>query len=129
MLLLAIFLGLVFAYSLAARRLERTVLTAPLLFAVAGVVVVLLLPELARDRGDLGFFRRLAEIGLVLLLFTDASRTDLRLLKGTRGLPERLLSLGLLQIARRRRSLRTSIVRGAMRAPRRSSPVFECESE
>jgi sodium/hydrogen antiporter len=96
MLLLAIFLGLVFAYSLAARRLERTVLTAPLLFAVAGVVVVLLLPELARDRGDLGFFRRLAEIGLVLLLFTDASRTDLRLLKGTRGLPERLLSLGLL---------------------------------
>lgn len=96
MLLLAIFLSLVFAYSLAARRLERTVLTAPLLFTAAGVAVVLLLPELARGRGDLGLFRRVAEIGLVLLLFTDASRTDLRLLKGIRQLPERLLSLGLL---------------------------------
>jgi NhaP-type Na+/H+ or K+/H+ antiporter len=47
MLLLAIFLGLVFAYSLAAQRLERTVLTAPLLFTIAGVIVILLLPELA----------------------------------------------------------------------------------
>ncbi len=96
MLFLAIFLGLVFVYSLAARRLERTVLTAPLLFTLAGVVVVLLLPELARGKGDLGLFRRVAEIGLVLLLFTDASRTDLSLLKGIRRLPERLLSLGLL---------------------------------
>lgn len=96
MLLLAIFLGLVFVYSLAARRLERTVLTAPLLFTLTGVVVVLLLPELARGERDLGLFRRVAEIGLVLLLFTDASRTDLGLLKGIRRLPERLLSLGLL---------------------------------
>ncbi len=38
----------------------------------------------------------LAESGLVLLLFTDASRTDLRLLRGIRRLPERLLSVGLL---------------------------------
>lgn len=96
MLLLAIFLGLLFFYSLAARRLERTVLTAPILFTAAGVCVVLLLPELARDKADLGLFLRIAEIGLVLLLFTDASRTNLRLLRGIRRLPERLLSVGLL---------------------------------
>ena len=96
MLLLTIFLGVVFLYTLAAHRLERTVLTAPLLFTVAGVLVVLLLPQPASGSGGLGLFRRVAEIGLVLLLFTDASRTDLHLLKSMRGLPERLLSLGLL---------------------------------
>ena len=96
MVLLAIFLGLVFVYSLVARRLDRTVLTAPILFTAAGVCVVLLLPELARGRSDLEPFLLLAETGLVLLLFTDASRTDLRLLRGIRRLPERLLSVGLL---------------------------------
>ncbi len=96
MMLLAIFLGLVFFYSLGARRLDGTVLTAPILFTAAGVCVVLLVPELARGRGDLEPFLLLAETGLVLLLFTDASRTDLRLLRGIRQLPARLLSVGLL---------------------------------
>ncbi len=96
MMLLAIFLGLVFVYSLGARRLDGTMLTAPILFTAAGVCVVLLLPELARDRSDLEPFLLLAETGLVLLLFTDASRTDLRLLRGIQRLPERLLSVGLL---------------------------------
>ena len=96
MILLAIFLGLVFAYSLIARRMDRTVLTAPILFTSAGLGVILLAPELARGRGDLEPFLRLAETGLVLLLFTDASRTDLRLLRGIQQLPERLLSVGLL---------------------------------
>ena len=35
-------------------------------------------------------------IGLVLLLFTDASRTDLGVLKNIRNLPARLLSTGML---------------------------------
>ena len=39
---------------------------------------------------------RLAEVGLVLLLFTDASRTDLSVLKNIRALPARLLSTGML---------------------------------
>ena len=39
---------------------------------------------------------RIAEVGLVLLLFTDASRTDLRVLKNIRNLPARLLSTGML---------------------------------
>ena len=38
----------------------------------------------------------LAEIGLVLLLFTDASRTDLKVLRDIRALPARLLSIGML---------------------------------
>ena len=41
-------------------------------------------------------FLRLAEIGLVLLLFTDASRTDLSVLRKVGTLPGRLLSTGML---------------------------------
>ncbi len=41
-------------------------------------------------------FLGLAEVGLVMLLFTDASRTDLNILRSIRNLPARLLSSGLL---------------------------------
>jgi sodium/hydrogen antiporter len=39
---------------------------------------------------------RLSEIGLVLLLFTDASRADLKMLRRIGNLPARLLSIGML---------------------------------
>ncbi len=42
------------------------------------------------------FLLTLAELGLVLLLFTDASRTSLDVLKDIRNLPSRLLSTGML---------------------------------
>ncbi len=38
----------------------------------------------------------IAEVGLVMLLFTDASRTDLSVLRSIRNLPARLLSTGML---------------------------------
>jgi len=47
-------------------------------------------------RGNLEWVRRIAEAGLVLLLFTDASRTDLNILNHIRNLPVRLLSIGML---------------------------------
>jgi len=98
MTVIATFVVLVFAYSLVSARLERTVLTAPIVFTLAGMGVLLALPAL-RDRdlqGDREILLFAAEAGLVLLLFTDASRTDLRLLRSIRALPARLLSVGLL---------------------------------
>jgi NhaP-type Na+/H+ or K+/H+ antiporter len=95
MTLLVAFLVLVFLFSLVSRRLERTVVTGPILFAVAGALVALALPGTTGQR-DHGPFLHAAEIALVLLLFTDASRTDRRLLKSIRRLPVRLLSVGLL---------------------------------
>ena len=96
MTLLAIFVGLIFLYSLVSARLEKTVLTAPILFTVAGMLALQFLPELRNRQGNLEVFLRVAEVGLVLLLFTDASRTDLRILRNIRVLPARLLSTGLL---------------------------------
>jgi NhaP-type Na+/H+ or K+/H+ antiporter len=93
MTLIAVFVSLVFLYSLVSRRLERTALTAPIVFTAAGMLIFLVLglPEWERE-----LFLRLAEIGLVLVLFTDASRTDLQLLRSIRTLPVRLLSTGML---------------------------------
>ena len=94
--MLEVLLGLVFVYSLASGWLEKTVFTAPIVFTVAGMCVLLVLPELREQQGGLETLLRIAEAGLVLLLFTDASRTDLKVLKNIRSLPVRLLSTGML---------------------------------
>lgn len=49
MTLLSIFIALLFLYSLVSGRLERTSLTAPIVFTLAGMLALLFLPEL-RDR-------------------------------------------------------------------------------
>jgi NhaP-type Na+/H+ or K+/H+ antiporter len=96
MTLIAIFIALAFFYSLVSGRLDRTVVTAPIVFTAAGMLVILLIPELRNWRGNSEVFLHAAEVGLVLLLFTDASRTDLKVLKNIRNLPVRLLSTGML---------------------------------
>ena len=96
MVLLTAFVILVFVYSLLSRRLERTVVTAPMLFTAAGAAVSFLpivATELVVDRNVMLL---VAELGLVMLLFTDACRISPRLLNAGRGLPIRLLSTGML---------------------------------
>jgi NhaP-type Na+/H+ or K+/H+ antiporter len=92
---IAIIAGVVLAYTLVSGRLERTLLTAPMLFVVAGI---LLGPhgldaiglELTHGAGLV-----VAEVTLAIVLFTDAARIDLRALRGSAGLPGRLLGLGM----------------------------------
>ncbi len=96
MTLIALFLALIFFYSLISGRLERSILTAPIMFTAAGMVVLPLAPKLGDLQSSITVFLRVAEIGLVLLLFTDASRTGLRVLNSIRNLPARLLSIGML---------------------------------
>jgi sodium/hydrogen antiporter len=96
MTLLALFIGLVFLYSLVSARLEKTIITAPILFTAAGMLVLFFVPEMRERKGNLELFLRVAEVGLVMLLFTDASRTNLQVLNSIRNLPVRLLSTGML---------------------------------
>jgi NhaP-type Na+/H+ or K+/H+ antiporter len=92
---LAIVAALILVYAGCSRRLERTVLTGPILFVGAGLLV---------GSDGLGWLdlhlgsravRVLAEATLTLMLFTDASRIDIRALRREFGLPARLLGLGL----------------------------------
>jgi len=96
MIPLLVFFAVLFFYSLASCRLERTVVTAPIVFTVAGMLMVPSLAEILSAGGTPNILLHVAEIGLVLLLFTDASRTDLKVLHGIRNLPARLLSTGML---------------------------------
>jgi sodium/hydrogen antiporter len=96
MLPLMVFLSLLFAYSLVSRRLEQSVFTAPMLFTAAGMLLYRMMPAVQRAGVNSSVFLRAAEIGLVLLLFTDASQTDLWILKNLNNLPARLLSVGML---------------------------------
>jgi sodium/hydrogen antiporter len=96
MTLIAIFIALVFFYCLISRRLSGTIITGPILFTVAGILLPVFMPHLYARLPGREVFLQLAELGLVLLLFTDASRTDLKVLKNIRNLPTRLLSTGML---------------------------------
>jgi len=90
------FLVLLLAYGLVSGRLERTSLTPPIVFTAAGFGLGLAVPSLRERQGDPELVLHIAEIGLVFLLFTDASRTDLGVLRRIRSLPVRLLSTGML---------------------------------
>lgn len=94
MTVIALFALLVLGYGLVSVRIER-VATAPLVFTLAGLAAPMLLPSLGDGEYLLVDFRWLAEIGLVLLLFTDATRTDLSLLRRIQALPARLLGPGM----------------------------------
>lgn len=83
------------AFGLISKRAERSVLTPPIFFVLAGCLVsehgLGLLPiDLTSEQ-----VHALAELTLVLVLFTDASRIDLDCLRLERGLPLRLLGIGL----------------------------------
>jgi sodium/hydrogen antiporter len=90
MILIAAFVALIFLHSLFSGWLERTVVTAPIVFTTAGMLALLFVEKLPNRESGLAVFLHLAEMGLVLLLFTDASRTDLGVLKRIRNLPARL---------------------------------------
>ena len=92
---LAVVAALLLAYAGLSHRLERTIVSAAMVFTAAGL---LLGPE-ALDwlHFDLGSseVRILAEITLTLVLFLDASRIDVRSLRRELGFPARLLGIGL----------------------------------
>ena len=97
----AIFIGLIiftmalFVYSLVSHRIEGSIFTAPMIFVGIGMLVS---PE-GFDFLSFGANNELilafAEIALVLILFSDAARIDIRTLKGNRNIPSRLLGIGL----------------------------------
>ncbi len=96
MIVAVVFVSLLFVYALLSKRLSLTPLTAPILFTVAGMLMSPAMQALREAGMNESIFLHVAELGLVLLLFTDASRTDLSVLRSIGTLPGRLLSVGML---------------------------------
>src|ERR1700689_183415 len=92
---LALVAAVVFAWGMLSARLERFDVTAPITFVLAGVLLT------HGPLAPLGFspshetVKVLAEITLVLVLFSDASRVGLRDRHADMGLGLRLLGIGL----------------------------------
>ena len=95
MVVFGIFLVLIFILSLVSHRLKRTILTAPMIFTTAGILVVLIIPEVALVEIENETVLLLAEIALALTLFTDASRIQARSMWQDSQLPDRLLLIGM----------------------------------
>lgn len=96
MILAVIFILLIFLYSISSKLLSRSIITAPIVFTTAGVLVPLFSPESLSIDKNLKPLLLVAEMGLVLLLFTDASRIKLSDVRSLRHLPARLLSVGMI---------------------------------
>ena len=92
---IAVLAALVFAFGLVSRRLEGTVLTAPIVFVLVGAILGPAGIGLFEFELDDHTVLLLAEIALALVLFTDAASTDLSTLRQNEGLPLRLLGIGM----------------------------------
>ena len=92
---LAVLASVVFVFGLVSRRLEGTVLTAPLVFVAAGVILGPAGLGLVEFKLDDHTVLLLGEIALAIVLFTDAARTKLSALRQNEGLPLRLLGIGM----------------------------------
>jgi NhaP-type Na+/H+ or K+/H+ antiporter len=92
---LAIVALFIFTYSLVAGRVERSVISGPMIFVIAGFLLgPFSLGWVTGDatRSDL---RTLADLTLALILFIDAANTDLGVLKREFRIPSRMLIIGL----------------------------------
>jgi len=92
---LAIFIILVFFFTLVSKRIEKTIITAPMIFTLGGIGVYIILPRLAEREIHNDVILLIAELTLALLLFTDATHIDLRKLLKETTLPLRLLGIGM----------------------------------
>ena len=92
---LAIVTALIFSWGMLSARLERFDVTAPILFVVAGVLLTHGPLATLGFVPSAGLVKSLAELTLVLVLFSDASRVGLRDLHSDMGLCLRLLGIGL----------------------------------
>lgn len=86
---------LVIAFGLVSAPAERRSISAPMVFVIAGVLVGPSVGDVIQLEIDAEVLKLFAEITLVLVLFTDATRIDLRALRGQLQLPARLLGVGL----------------------------------
>ena len=91
---------LVLGFGLVSRAVARGIITAPMVFAGAGLALAngvawLGIGPFTRYEGLESIVHTLGECTLIVLLFTDAARIDLQALRHDGGLPARLLGLGM----------------------------------
>ena len=85
----------ILAFGSISGRIEKSIITPPMVFVLFGLLVGRWGLAIVPDDIETTVVHILATITLVLVLFTDASRIDLKLLCREHNLPVRLLGIGL----------------------------------
>lgn len=88
-------LGCIFIYSLLTNAISKSILTLPIIFMAIGFICARPIEGLAGTQVLAEGKRLLAEITLVLVLFSDASHVRLRALRQNFKIPLRMLVIGL----------------------------------
>lgn len=92
---LALFAVLVIAFALIAGRIEKTAISGPIVFTLVGLLLGRTGVGWIDVQIDGEVLRSLAELTLAVVLFTDAAHTDRKVVSAHRGIPIRLLLVGL----------------------------------
>ncbi len=92
---LLIITAFIVLFALVSGRIQRGMLTPPMVFTGFGVLLSPYLLNVVDAFPKSGFIHTLAEITLILVLFTDAARIDLSLLRREHTIPLRLLLIGM----------------------------------
>ncbi len=95
MLIVGVFAATLLGYALVSRSLGAWSVTPQIASLAVGLLIGLVSTEITAGDVVSGQLRLVGEIALVLCLFTDASRIDIRSIRGTANLPGRLLLVGL----------------------------------
>lgn len=92
---LALLAAFLLAYSIFAGRFESRLLNGPLMFMLAGLILGPAVLGVLQLRIGKDGLKILAELTLAIVLFSDAAKADLKVLRAYEGLPLRLLLIGL----------------------------------
>ncbi len=91
----AILAAFLLIYSIVAGRVERSRLSGPIVFTMAGLLLGPFGLGLVHLNLGAEGLRTLAELTLAMVLFTDAANADFDIVRRNIGVPERLLLIGL----------------------------------
>ncbi len=85
----------ILGFGVVSGRLQRSVITPPMVFTAYGFLIGPSLLGLQSFSIETPWIHGLAQLALILVLFTDAARIDLRSLRREHDIPVRLLVIGL----------------------------------
>ena len=84
-----------FFYALVSAKMDKSVITPPMIFTGVGVVIALIAKQFVEEEASHEALKVVAEITLVIVLFIDASRINLPLFFREHKIAVRLLAIGL----------------------------------
>ena len=95
MSIFVLFFILIFLFCLVSERVQTSIITAPMVFAIVGFLAYLVFPDIVAMEVEKETILVLGEVTLALLLFAESTHISLRKTMHQAQLPTRLLGIGM----------------------------------